>query len=194
MIESPFVLAAGLVFLAELGDKTQLIALAMATRYRMRTVLLGAGIGTVLVTGLSVAIGATLGRLLAEHWLKIGTGLLLIVFALLILRGEEGGEEDVAGGGMARFGPVAGIATIFFVAELGDKTMLATASIAAQSSAYVQVWLGASAGMVAANVIGIAIGRFAGARLPERTIRWVAATIFLLSGVWILLSGIAALR
>jgi Ca2+/H+ antiporter, TMEM165/GDT1 family len=190
---SPLILAFTLVFLAELGDKTQLIALAFATRYPLVSVLTGVLIGTALVTALSVALGGTVGEFLPQEWLKIATGIILIVFAILIVREGEEEEEDVPTGVTARFGPVAGVAFTFVIAEMGDKTMIATMALAAQTRMYLMVWAGATVGMVLANLIGIAIGRFAGRRLPERTIRWVAGTLFFASGAIILIDGIRGL-
>ena len=193
MTSNPFLVAFALVFLAELGDKTQLIALAFATRYRMSLVLLGAALGTVTVTAFSVGVGATIGQFLADHWLKIATGVLLIIFAVLIVReGEE--EEPEVSRWSGRLGPILGVAMTFFVAEIGDKTMLATMGLATQSDRLVLVWAGASSGMILANVIGISLGRLAGRKLPEKTIRWVAGTLFFASGVFILIEGIRSLR
>lgn len=190
---NPLAISFALVFLAELGDKTQLIALAFATRYRMRAVLVGAVAGTLLVTAFSVGIGASIGQLLPDHWLKIATGTLLIVFALVMARGSTEDESEEPGL-LLRFGPVLAVAMTFFVAEIGDKTMIATIGLAAQSQAFFLVWVGASGGMILANLVGIAVGRLAGKRLPERMIRWIAATLFFASGVVILIEGIRSAR
>ncbi|MBW3670137.1 MAG: TMEM165/GDT1 family protein [Acidobacteria bacterium] len=190
---NPLAVSFALIFLAELGDKTQLIALAFATRYRMTAVLAGAAAGTLLVTGFSVGIGASIGQFLPEHWLKIATGSLLIVFALVMVRGYEEDESETRWN-LGRFGPVLAVAITFFVAEIGDKTMIATMGLAAQSQAYFLVWAGASGGMILANLVGITVGRLAGKRLPERMIRWIAATLFFASGVVILIEGIRSAR
>lgn len=190
---NPFVVSLVLMFLAELGDKTQLIALAFATRYRMSAVLAGAIAGTLAVTAFSVGIGASIGQFLPEHWLKIGTGLLLIIFAVIIARGSSD-EDDVADdtAGKARFGGAVAVAVTFFLAEIGDKSMVATIGLAAQSRSWVLVWAGASGGMILANLIGITVGRMAGKRLPEKTIRWVAAALFLVAGAVILIEGLGS--
>lgn len=193
LVTNPLVLSFVLVFLAELGDKTQLVAIAFATRYRMGEVLAGAVLGTLAVTGVSVGLGASIGQLFADHWLKIVTGMLLIVFAIVIARESREAEDSTGPRLSGRAGPVIGVAVTFFVAEIGDKTMLATIGIAAQSDAYALVWVGASAGMILANVIGIALGRLAGRKLGERRIRWIAATLFFASGVIIALDGIRSL-
>lgn len=191
--DNPFVVSLVLMFLAELGDKTQLIALAFATRYRMSAVMTGAIAGTLAVTAVSVGIGASIGQFLPEHWLKIGTGILLIVFAVVIARGssEDVGTEE--GSTVARFGPVVAVAVAFFLTEIGDKSMVATIGLAAQTRAWFMVWAGASGGMILANIIGITVGQVAGRRLPERTIRWVAGALFLVSGVVILIEGIRSI-
>lgn len=193
LTSNPFLLAFGLVFLAELGDKTQLIALAFATRYRMTPVLIGVVLGTASVTAVSVGLGATIGQFLSDHWLKIATGALLMLFAVLIVR-ESGEDEDEQPRLTGRYAPVIGVSLTFFVAEIGDKTMLATMGIATQSDRYFLVWAGATIGMVLANLIGIGLGRLAGKRLPEQMIRWVAGTLFFASGVIILIDGIRSVR
>lgn len=189
-MENPLVVSFVLMFLAELGDKTQLIALAFATRYRMRAVLTGAIAGTLAVTAVSVGIGASIGQFLPEHWLKIGTGCLLIVFAIVIVRGSSDEENRDEGTVASRFGPVIAVAVTFFLAEIGDKSMIATMGLAAQSESHLHVWAGASGGMILANLVGITVGRLAGRRLPERVIRWTAGILFLASGIVILIEGI----
>ncbi len=190
---NPLLLSLVLMFVAELGDKTQLIALAFATRFRMRSVLAGAIIGTLSVTAVSVGIGATIGQIVPEQWLTIGTGILLIVFALFMAFGSPEEEDDEAPGRLAALGPVLTVAVTFFIVEIGDKSMVATIGLAAETRAYLAVWAGASGGMILANLVGITVGRIAGKRLPERVIRWAAAVLFLVSGTLILIEGLRSL-
>src|SRR5207248_6986614 len=177
-----FVQSLLVIFLAEMGDKTQLVSLAFATRYRPRTVLGGIFVATLAVHLFSVAIGELLGLALPLFWIHLLAGLAFIGFGLWTLRGDT--LEDEAVGHKARLGPFLTVATTFFLAELGDKTMLATITLASQQQAFVPVWLGSTAGMVLADGIAVGIGVAAGRRLPARAIKLVAAAIFFAFGLW----------
>ena len=172
------------ILVAEMGDKTQLVALSFATRFTARTVLAGVFVATLVVHLASVAIGELLGLALPAFWLALAAGLAFIGFGLWTLRGDtlEESQPKV----LARLGPFLTVAVTFFLAELGDKTMLATITLASQQQAFVPVWLGSTLGMVIADGVAILIGAVAGRRLPERAIRYVAAVIFLVAGLWTL--------
>jgi putative Ca2+/H+ antiporter (TMEM165/GDT1 family) len=172
-----------LIAIAELGDKSQLAALAFATRYSVRLTLAGITVATLLVHLVSVVVGEVLGLALPTFWLQVLAGLAFIGFGLWTLRGDAY-EDDAAQ--PARFGPFLTVAGTFFLAELGDKTMLATITLAGQLKAFVPVWLGSTVGMVAADAAAIWVGHILGANLPERAISLVAAAIFVLFGAWTL--------
>lgn len=177
----PFLLALFFVFLAEMGDKTQLVALAFATRYPAQTVLLGVFGATLLVHLFSVGLGEIAGLTIPVFWVQLLAGMAFIVFGVWTIRGDEfAADEHVS---QPRFGPLMTVAVTFFLAELGDKTMLMTVTIASQQPSFVSVWLGSTVGMVVADGIAIVIGKLLGARLPERLIRYGAAGIFVLTGV-----------
>lgn len=170
-----------LIFIAEMGDKSQLMALAFGSRLPARLVLGGIFVATLLVHLFSVAIGALLGLALPTLWISLVAGLAFIGFGVWTLRGDSL-EDDHAEVG-ERFGAFFTVAATFFLAELGDKTMLATITLASQFQAFVPVWIGSTIGMVVADGVAIWIGRMAGKRLPERVIRYAAAIIFILSGL-----------
>jgi putative Ca2+/H+ antiporter (TMEM165/GDT1 family) len=176
------------VAIAEMGDKTQLVALAFATRYSPWVTLGGVFAATLVVHLFSVAIGEVLGLSLPTFWIQLGAGLAFIGFGLWTLRGDS--LDDKADGRPPRFGPFLTVAVAFFLAELGDKTMLTTVTLASQHQAFIPVWLGSSLGMVAADGIAVILGVVAGRRLPERTIKLVAAAIFLLFGLWAIASAL----
>lgn len=177
-----------LVFLAELGDKSMLLAIAFAARYRPWPVLAGIAIAAFGMLGASVLLGAALGAALPGQALAVFGGLLFVGFGLWTLRGED--DDDGEDDGAVRSGSVLfGVTMAFLVAEFGDKTMLATVTLATTQSA-VPTWLGAGAGMTAASGLAIALARLAGARLPERTVRIVAAGAFLVFGVFLLIDGL----
>lgn len=172
-----------LIALAEMGDKTQLVALSFATRYRPLVVLAGVTVATLLVHLVSVVLGELLGLALPTFWLQLTAGLAFIVFGLWTTRGDNGPAKAKEAG---RLGPLMTVALTFFLAELGDKTMLATVTIASQQGQFVPVWLGSTLGMVLADGLAIGLGVLAGRQLPERLVRYVAAAIFLTVGLWLL--------
>jgi Ca2+/H+ antiporter, TMEM165/GDT1 family len=183
-----FWLSLGLVFLAELGDKTQLVALTLATRFRAGVVLAGVLVATLLVHLLSVALGGLTGTFLSTAWIEFLSGLAFVGFALWTLRGDRlDGDE----GTKHRLRSPFMIVTItFFLAELGDKTMLSTVTLAA-SYPLAPVWIGSSLGMVLSDALAIWVGQALGKKLPERAVKLGAAGIFFAFGLYYLMQGFA---
>ena len=185
----PFVLSLFFVFAAEMGDKTQLVALAFATRYATQTVLLGVFAATLLVHLFSVGLGEIVGLTIPVFWVHVLAGVAFIAFGLWTLRGDELGDDDRLR--ERRFGPLMTVGTTFFLAELGDKTMLMTITLASQHHSFIGVWLGSTLGMVVADGLAIVVGRILGTQLPERLIKFGAAGIFLLTGAATLIDALA---
>jgi putative Ca2+/H+ antiporter (TMEM165/GDT1 family) len=183
-----FWLSLFIVLVAEMGDKTQLVALAFATRYKATTVLLGVFLATLVVHLLSVALGEAIGLALPLFWVRLLAGLSFIGFGVWTLRGDELGDEEKLNEG--RFGPLLTVAAAFFLAELGDKTMLATVTVASEQRSFVPVWLGSSIGMVMADGLAVLVGKLLGKRLPERPIKYGAAAVFILSGLYTLWTAV----
>jgi len=178
---SAFLLAFALIFVAELGDKSQLVALWFATQYRWWLVIIGVTIATLVVHLGSTAIGATVSELLPEALILLIVGLSFYGFAAWGLRGDT--LEDRAEALPASvISSLTVITTAFFLSELGDKTQLATVSLGGSNDDFVGVWLGSTAGMVVADALAIIAGVFAGKRLPERMIARVAALLFVVFG------------
>ena len=179
---SAFLLSALVIFVAELGDKSQLVALWFATRYRWWTVLGGVTAATLVVHLGSVAAGRALDGFVPDSVLRVIVGLSFLVFAWWSIRGDSLDEDDE----QVRFGWAGafGIVTLsFFLSELGDKTQLATVSLASREESFKGVWLGSTVGMVAADALAVGIGLVAGKRLPQRTVGLVAAGLFVFFGV-----------
>jgi Ca2+/H+ antiporter, TMEM165/GDT1 family len=205
--------ALGIVFLAELGDKTQLVALGFGARYRTSVVLAGVALGYMLSGLLSVVIGGVLGAALPTNAISIGGGLLFVAFAAWTLwKGEETeaeaeelvadtiaeteAETEAETNGESEPAEAAfdvrvllSIAGAMFVAELGDKTMLATATLAAKGNPAL-VWVGATIGIMLAGTVGVLIGRWLGDRLPERVIMIGSSLLFLGFGVALIVTGV----
>jgi putative Ca2+/H+ antiporter (TMEM165/GDT1 family) len=180
--------ALGLVFIAELGDKTQLVALGFGARHRLAPVLAGVGIAYAACNLLSVVVGGLLGAALPTRAIGLAGGVLFLGFAAWSLRGE-GEEEDEDMGGADGRSIVTSVALAMFVAELGDKTMLATATLAAQGNP-VLVWVGATLGIIASGTLGVLLGRWFGAKLPERTTRIGSSVLFAVFGVVLLVTNL----
>jgi len=125
-----FLLSFGVIFAAELGDKSQLMAMAFATRYRFWTVLAGITAATAVVHFVSVAVGSVLGTNLPTHVISVVAGVAFLRFGLWTLRGDELTDDEAVKAKRAARSAFLAVAVAFFLAELGDKTMLATVTLA----------------------------------------------------------------
>ncbi|MGL5207441.1 MAG: TMEM165/GDT1 family protein [Acidaminococcaceae bacterium] len=176
-----FLFSAGAVVLAEMGDKTQLLAMAFATKYKASKVMLGVFIATIFNHALAVAVGNYITRFQsAETWIQGIASLSFIFFGLWTIRGDklEGEENRVS-----KYGAVATVTIAFFIAEMGDKTQLATIALATKFPES-PFWLlvGTTTGMLIADAIGIVAGIVMCKKIPERTIKLVSAAAFILFG------------
>jgi putative Ca2+/H+ antiporter (TMEM165/GDT1 family)/protein-S-isoprenylcysteine O-methyltransferase Ste14 len=187
-----FAVSFGVVFVAELGDKSQLMALTFATRYRALPVLLGITIATTVVHAVSVAVGYGLGAALPTGWIALVAAVAFFGFGAWTLRGDSLTDEERTKAERSTGSAVVAASVAFFLAELGDKTMLATITLATQYG-WVGTWVGSTLGMVAADALAIVVGRQLGRHLPEKIIKVGAAGLFLLFGVWLLADGAAQL-
>jgi Ca2+/H+ antiporter, TMEM165/GDT1 family len=177
-----FAVSFGVVFVAELGDKSQLMALAFATRYRALPVLTGITLATTAVHLISVAVGHGLGAALPTGWIALVAAVAFVGFGAWTLRGDRLTPEERAKAERATGSAVLTSAVAFFLAELGDKTMLATITLATQYG-WFGVWLGSTLGMVAADALAIVVGRKLGRLLPERAVQIGASVLFFVFGV-----------
>jgi putative Ca2+/H+ antiporter (TMEM165/GDT1 family) len=169
----------GFVILAEMGDKTQLLAMAFASRYKWQTVMWGVFVATLVNHLLAVVAGNYLTRLIPLSYIQIAAAASFILFGLWTLRGDTLEGEDKR----FNYSPFWTVAVAFFFAEMGDKTQLATVALATKYQSIIGVWLGTTSGMLVADAIGIIMGIVLGKRIPERFIKWFAAIIFIGFGV-----------
>lgn len=191
--------AFAVVFVAELGDKTQLVALGLAARYPLPVVLVGIGLAYALTQGLAALLGGALGAALPTTALGVGAAVLFFGFAIWtlvdVLGGDDGDDDEAvdeveavvarAGASRSAVAVVGGIIVAMVLAEIGDKSMLATATIAAERGA-VGAWIGATLGISASGGLAVLVGRVMGARIPERTTGLVSAALFALFGALLL--------
>src|SRR6476646_7558604 len=175
-------LSFAVIFVAELGDKSQLMALTFATRYRPLSILIGITIATAVVHAFSVGVGVLIGRHVSTSALTLLGGIAFLGFAVWTWRGDSLSEDEAARAERTTRSAVVAASVAFFLAELGDKTMLATIALATREGA-LGTWLGSTVGMVAADAIAIGVGAVLGARLPERAIRIGATIAFVVFGL-----------
>jgi putative Ca2+/H+ antiporter (TMEM165/GDT1 family) len=182
-----FLLAMVAVVLAEMGDKTQLLAMAFAARFRWQTVLWAVLAATLVNHLMAVATGNVITQFLPMSWIKLVAAASFIIFALWTIRGDSlNGEEQ--GHGRSPFWTVA---IAFFIAEMGDKTQLMTIALAAEEAVkvggtgwiakaqqIVPVWIGTTCGMMIADAFGIVVGIVLHKHIPERLVKWIAAGCF----------------
>ncbi|MFM9226130.1 MAG: TMEM165/GDT1 family protein [Actinomycetota bacterium] len=186
---SAFLVAFGVIFVAEVGDKSQLMALAFATRYRALPVLVAITLSTATIHLVSVLVGGAVGAALPHDAIAVIGGIAFIGFGLWTLRGDDDGESEGERTTLPGRSIVISVATVFFLSEFGAKTMLASVTLATENG-LVGTWLGATAGMVTADAIAIWVGTSMGSRLPERGIRIASAAAFFAFGGWMILDAI----
>lgn len=172
-----------LLFLAELGDKTQLMTMTLAHRYPVRPVVAGVFSAFLLLNLLAVGVGAALYRYLPTAAVLVAAGLLFLFFAWRSWREAEEGEEEGAAEASDGRGAFIASFSLTFVAELGDKTQLALVALAAGSGAVWSVFVGGTLALWAVSAIGIAVGSTLLRRLPRHWMHRVAAVLFALFGV-----------
>lgn len=188
-----FLLSTAVIFVAELGDKSQLMAMTFAARYRARDVLIGITAATALVHLASVGIGYFIGDAFSEYqdWIGIVAGVAFLAFAAWTLRGDELTDEEADKARTATGAAILAVGMAFFLAELGDKTMLATITLATQEG-WLGTWIGSTLGMVAADALAIVVGAVLGKKLPEKVIKYGAAALFAIFGVLLIVDGLLA--
>lgn len=185
------ILSFGVIFVAELGDKSQLMAMTYALRYKWWVVLAAITVATTAVHAVSVFFGHFLGLSIPSDLLAIVGGLAMLIFGLWTLRGDDLDDDEQAKADRVGASVFFAVMSSFFLAELGDKTMLATITLATDHN-WVGVWIGSTIGMVAADALAIVVGTVLGKHLPERTIALGAAVLFFAFAGWLLYDGLSA--
>lgn len=178
------------VALAEIGDKTQLLALLLAARYRRPWPIIWGILAATLVNhALSAWAGAWLAGLLPPEVLRWGVVVCFLGVAAWALVPDKLEEDEVKA---PKYGPFLATLVAFFLVEIGDKTQVATVVLAAKYSPLWQVITGTTVGMLLANVPVVLLGARFAHRLPLRAARWTAAAVFALLGLWVAWFGLSA--
>ena len=177
MIEEILV-AFGIIFFAEMGDKSQMLAMAFASKYKIKYVILGMFIGILFNHILAVFLGQFIGGLIPLEIVTIGAGILFLLFGFWSLSLEKDYEEKVF-----QYGPIVTVSFAFFIGELGDKTQLATFALASDASYPLLILLGTVSGMMAVGMLGIYIGMKLGSKIPEELMKVISAAVFITFGI-----------
>lgn len=185
-----FLVSLGVVALAEIGDKTQLLALVLAARYRRPApIILGILVATLANHALAGAVGAWLAAIIGPTAMRWVLGLSFVAMAVWTLIPDK--LDDGTEAAEPRFGVFGTTLVAFFLLEMGDKTQIATVALAAKYASLASVVAGTTAGMMLANVPAVLLGEVAARKLPMRVVHGIAGAIFLVLGVLVLL-GVGA--
>ena len=177
-------------FIAEMGDKTQLMLIALTSKYKLRDIILGTGVAILVLNGIAVLAGGLVSRFVPDWLIKMIAALAFLYFAISTIVGDKDEEEENAGKSKIKFAPLAVFCT-FFVAELGDKTQLTAITFGANegmSAAFI-VWIACSLGLFAADVIGMLIGYLLKSKTPDGLLNTLAFIIFSVFGIFTLYQG-----
>jgi putative Ca2+/H+ antiporter (TMEM165/GDT1 family) len=179
-----FLVSALAVTVGEIGDKTQLLALLLAARYKKPApIILGILIATLANHALAGLIGSWVASHIPADWLRWGLGLSFIAIAAWTLKPDDMDDEGIQDG---RYGVFLLTCVTFFLAEMGDKTQLATVALAAKYDALISVIAGTTLGMLIADVPAVFLGKVASPNFPFKLVRWIAATVFAVLGCLVL--------
>ena len=185
-----FLVSTGLVAIAEIGDKTQLLALLLAARFkRPWPIIAGILVATIANHALAAAVGDLAGNILQGPWMRWVLGLAFIAFGAWALVPDKFDEEEESPKTRAGGSIFWTTAVAFFFVEMGDKTQVATVALAARFHHVLFVAAGTTLGMMIANAPVVLIGGAAAQRLPLKLIRGLAAAAFAAIGLWILIAG-----
>ncbi|MCD7764451.1 MAG: TMEM165/GDT1 family protein [Lachnospiraceae bacterium] len=181
------------MFIAEMGDKTQLLMIAMTSRYKLRDIIIGSGASILALNAIAVCLGALLSRFIPTWLIKLVAALAFFYFAWTTLRKVEEGEEkeNVKD---SKF-PILTVFGTFFIAELGDKTQLTAITFAANEGAQhaILIWLACSIGLFAADLIGMLVGHLIESKMPAGFLDKLAFVIFAFFGFTTMKDGAALL-
>ncbi|WP_425447543.1 TMEM165/GDT1 family protein [Dethiothermospora halolimnae] len=178
------------IFVAEMGDKTQILAMTFATKYSVTKVLTGVLIGSFLNHGLAIMLGAYLSNEMPVDKVQVIAGIMFIFFGLWALKSDD--DDDIDEDNKSKFGPVITVALAFFIGELGDKTQLTAMTLATDGKYPFFILVGTVTGMIGTSSLGIFVGRKVGEKIPELAIKLVSSGVFLFFGTLKLIDSLPA--
>lgn len=182
-------------FIAEMGDKTQLMLIALTSKYKLRDIISGTAVAILVLNGLAVLAGGLVSEFIPDWLIKTIVALAFLYFAASTIAGDDDDEEEGCGKSKIKFAPLAVFFT-FFIAELGDKTQLTAITFGANEgmSAALVVWIGCSLGLFAADILGMLVGYLLKSKTPDGLLNTLAFAIFSIFGVYTLYQGLKLIR
>lgn len=178
-------------FIAEMGDKTQLMLIALTSKYKLKDIIFGTAAAILVLNGLAVLAGGLVSEFIPGWLIKTVAALAFLYFAASTIAGDDDEEEEEGGNSKIKFAPFAVFCT-FFVAELGDKTQLTAITFGANEGmeAAIVVWIACSLGLFAADILGMLVGYLLKSKTPEGLLNTLAFVIFSVFGVYTLYQGL----
>ena len=189
----PLIVSFLLIGVAEIGDKTQLLTLALAAKYPIEKVIYGTFCASAFLMFIAVLLGGIIQKFVPMIFISILAGAFFIIYGLMMIapisKGEEKEEKKEVGNPIIKStDPFWIVFGSFFLAEIGDKTQLATFALTAKYGSPVQIWIGATLAMVVVNLFGILIGNVLKNYMPERIINYLSGVFFIVFGAVTFLS------
>lgn len=182
-----FLVSTGIVALAEVGDKTQLLAFLLAAKFRRPVpIVLGILVATIANHAFAAAVGAWVASMMGPDLMRWVLGLSFLVMAAWIMVPDEIDNDEAS---LAKYGVFVTTLIAFFLAEMGDKTQIATVALAARYESMIAVVAGTTAGMMLANVPAVLFGERIARKLPLRLVHGIAALMFAVLGIGTLLGA-----
>lgn len=182
-------------FIAEMGDKTQLMLIALTSKYKLRDIISGTAVAILVLNGLAVLAGGLVSQFIPGWLIKTIAALAFLYFAASTIAGDDDDEEEEGGRTKIKFAPLAVFCT-FFIAELGDKTQLTAITFGANEGmgAALIVWIGCSLGLFAADILGMLVGYLLKSKTPEGLLNTLAFIIFSVFGIYTFYQGLKLVR
>lgn len=178
-------------FIAEMGDKTQLMLIALTSKYKLRDIILGTAAAILVLNGLAVLAGGFVSEFIPDWLIKVIAAFAFLYFAASTIADDDDDEEEEGGRSKIKFAPLA-VFCAFFVAELGDKTQLTAITFGANEgmNAALIVWIACSLGLFAADILGMLAGYLLRSKTPEGLLNTLSFGIFSVFGVYTLFQGL----
>lgn len=178
-----------LILLSEMGDKTQLLAVSMASRYDHKTIFLAVSSAMIVATAIGVTLGLVMFSYIPILWIRIFASILFIIFGIWTLLERE--EEDEEKGEIKTDKNIfSRVFSLTFIAEMGDKTQLTAIALTASYGAPFEVFIGAALGFIVVTAIGVWLGRWLGERLEQKLLKKIGGILFIAIGILILIESI----
>ena len=182
-----FIVAFGMIFFAEMGDKSQMLAMAFASKYRIKYVIIGMFIGVLANHILAIFLSQLVGEIVPLDMIRIFAGAIFLIFGFWSLSVDNQGEEETK---HFRYGPMISVSFAFFLGELGDKTQLSAFTLGSESTYPLLILSGTVLGMMTIGMVGIFVGMKLGSNIPEEWLKMISAIVFVVFGSFKLIGSL----